>query len=182
MWGFGLMFWLVVCMFFAVVARRRRWERWAMMGRPRGYPVYPGWWDSREWRTPRREPATRRHRGHADREGHVEDRADGQGESSRTPSARRSDRVDAAPRAALRVHRCDRPCRQGGRGRPSPEERIGRRPALHPQEPRQEEDDCPRQQDAADEEEQIPDREHAVGVREEEDRHVRRARGIEVRA
>jgi len=60
MWGFGLMFWLVVCMFFAVVARRRRWERWAMMGRPRGYPVYPGWWDSREWRTPRREPATRR--------------------------------------------------------------------------------------------------------------------------
>ncbi len=52
MWFFGLMFWLAVICFFAAAARRRRWERWAMMG-PAGYGPY-GRWDTREWRGLRR--------------------------------------------------------------------------------------------------------------------------------
>lgn len=32
MWGFGMMFWLMPLLFFAMASRRRRWERWAMTG------------------------------------------------------------------------------------------------------------------------------------------------------
>jgi len=71
MWGFGLMFWLVVFLFWAMASRRRRWERWAMMGGPGGYPVYRGWWDSREWRTPGREPAVRQ-KAYEEQQGYIE--------------------------------------------------------------------------------------------------------------
>jgi hypothetical protein len=50
MWFFGWMFWLVPLLLFAAVMRRRRWERWAMMG-PRGYGPYSGWWGP--WQQPR---------------------------------------------------------------------------------------------------------------------------------
>ncbi|HEY7634154.1 MAG TPA: hypothetical protein VH763_01295 [Gemmatimonadales bacterium] len=43
MWFFGWMFWVVPLLLFAAVMRRRRWERWAMMG-PRDYGPYGGWW------------------------------------------------------------------------------------------------------------------------------------------
>jgi cytochrome c-type biogenesis protein CcmH/NrfG len=49
MWFFGWMFWVVPLLIFAAVMRRRRWERWAMMG-PRGYGPY-GWWGP--WQQPR---------------------------------------------------------------------------------------------------------------------------------
>ncbi|MGH2709370.1 MAG: hypothetical protein ACREMX_12915 [Gemmatimonadales bacterium] len=49
MWFFGLMFWLLVICLVAAAARRRRWERWAMMG-PGGYGRYGGWWERRDWR------------------------------------------------------------------------------------------------------------------------------------
>jgi hypothetical protein len=43
MWFFGWMFWVVPLLIFAAVMRRRRWERWAMMG-PQGYGPYSAWW------------------------------------------------------------------------------------------------------------------------------------------
>jgi hypothetical protein len=52
MWFFGWMFWLVPLLLVAAVMRRRRWERWAMMG-PRGYGPYGGWsgpWQQPRWR------------------------------------------------------------------------------------------------------------------------------------
>jgi hypothetical protein len=51
MWFFGWMFWVVPLLLFAALMRRRRWERWAMMG-PRGYGPYGGRgpWQQPRWR------------------------------------------------------------------------------------------------------------------------------------
>jgi hypothetical protein len=55
MFFFGWMFWVVPLLIFAAIMRRRRWERWAMMG-PRGYGPYGYWWGpwhDRGWREQR---------------------------------------------------------------------------------------------------------------------------------
>jgi hypothetical protein len=36
MWGFAWMFWLMPFLFFLMLTRHWRWERWAMSGRGRG--------------------------------------------------------------------------------------------------------------------------------------------------
>jgi hypothetical protein len=66
MWFFGWMFWLVPLLLFAAVMRRRRWERWAMMG-PRGYGPYGGGWGP--WQRPRwREQQANARRGEQDQQ------------------------------------------------------------------------------------------------------------------
>ena len=52
---FGMLFWIAVLWCVFSLARRRRWERWAMMG-PRGYaPAWysRGWYDSSEFYAPK---------------------------------------------------------------------------------------------------------------------------------